>query len=138
MEKKMKASSNNTKSRGPDLQAAGLLKQDDIIQVPVENCRVVDTLVIPGQMFDRESRLVSVKVTPLSGPWGGVEGVFVINSNVPLPVVQFSKRPSRLYRFLAKLFSMRILSAFLSVFKNKQQGRISDPQDTHSLTGPMT
>ncbi len=88
---------------GPMTSKVFDLRSEDIIQVPVENCRIVNIQAVPSQMYDRKQKLFKLTVSPLSGPWQNCEGEFVIGSMEDIVVVERYQPPSFFSKLVSKI-----------------------------------
>lgn len=83
---------------------AHTLKSLDQIEVPVEVCEIVSITKVHGQLKNRKNYLIEFKVRPISGPWANCEGVFIMESDDPVPLVKkFSDNERRKQKILACL-----------------------------------
>lgn len=67
---------------------AHTLRPRDHIEVPVEVCEIIGVTRVPGQLKSRKNYLIQFKVRPTSGPWANCEGVFIMESDDPVPLVK--------------------------------------------------
>lgn len=101
------------------------LRASDIIQVPVENCKIIDIQAVPSQMYDRKQKLFKIKVSPQSGPWSNCEGEFIIGSMEDMVVVEKYQPPGLL---------SRIASAVAAYITRSRKPKLEElPSPKHEL-----
>ena len=110
------------------------LGKRDIIEVPVETCEIVNKVRVPGQLRDRSSYLVEFTVVPLTGPWAGCEGKFILESSDVMPLVKkYTTKEQR--RESWRLFWCRLKEKILGP-KIEEVKAITSAN--FQSTGPMT
>lgn len=92
-------------TRNNGMVQACTLGFNDTIQVPVEDCKIVATRRVPGQLKNRKNYLIEVTFVPLSGPWQNIEGKAIYESNDLVPLIERESPGKRRRRAIAQFFS---------------------------------
>ena len=110
-----------------NMVGASSLRTKDTIEVPVEQCVIIKSEKVPGQLKNRGNYLIQLTVVPVSGPWANCEGTFIVESSDLVPLVKrYSNKQRRRESFYKFLCSLRD-----KVFGPKVE-------EVPKLTGPMT